>query len=129
VAAPSVFFSASVYRAIGSLREDYRLSMDFDMWVRMMNTGARVEHIPEYLGGFRWHDESKSTVSVKKMRGHRWNSERAEIMKRHMSGISYRKCQFWRTVYKWLQVANLNYARGWLECRPHKGRVWSEVFK
>jgi len=47
VSAPAVFFRASLFRDVGGLDFRYHLCMDLDLWVRMINAGARIEHIKD----------------------------------------------------------------------------------
>ncbi len=47
---PEVFFTRDIFeRAGGSLREDLRFSTDYDLWVRLAKTGARLFALPEVL--------------------------------------------------------------------------------
>ena len=58
---PEVFFTRDIFdRAGGQLREDLYFSMDYDLWVRMAKTGAKVFAIPEILAIFREHEKQKT---------------------------------------------------------------------
>ena len=47
---PEVFFSRKSFeRAGGRLREDLHSCMDYDLWVRMAQAGARILPLPEIL--------------------------------------------------------------------------------
>jgi glycosyltransferase involved in cell wall biosynthesis len=47
---PEVFFSRKIFeRAGGSLREELRHAMDYDLWIRMARAGARILPLPEVL--------------------------------------------------------------------------------
>jgi len=127
VSAPAVFFRASLFRDVGGLDFRYHLCMDLDLWVRMINAGARIEHIKEYLGGFRWHGPSKSTVASKKqpIRSH---PEAVEIFSNYVPNFYPRKLALWRFIYKLYQMVNLNYVRACFPCRRVRGKEWWRVF-
>ncbi len=109
-AAPSIFFKTSLMQAVGGLDKNLHLSMDIDIWMKMMKAGARVAHIPEYLGGFRQHETSKTVVS-KNSRKTCENSETTRILNGNIQGSTIPRREFWRRIYKLYQVLNLNYLR------------------
>ncbi len=58
---PEVFFTRDIFeRAGGKLREDLYFSMDYDLWVRLARSGARIFAIPEILALFREHAKQKT---------------------------------------------------------------------
>ena len=58
---PEVFFTRELFdRAGGKLREDLYYSMDYDLWVRMAQAGARIFAVPEILAIFREHEKQKT---------------------------------------------------------------------
>jgi len=109
-AAPSIFFKTSLMRAVGGLDKKLHLSMDLDIWMRMMEAGARVTHVPEYLGGFRRHESSKTVISLNSRKTCE-NSETTRILDGHIRGSTISRRVFWRRIYKLYQVLNLNYLR------------------
>ena len=125
--APSIFFGASLFRAVGGLNADFNLSMDVDIWMRVMKAGARVVHIPRYLGGFRWHGAGKSTQSLRS-RTTRENMETTRILNQGIPGSTPRKRELWRKVYQIYQVLNLNYLRAYWEGRRIRGQHWKDAF-
>ena len=127
VAAPTLFYKSSLFRGVGGLDFRYHLCMDLDLWVRMIKAGARIEHVKEYLGGYRWHASSKSTVASKKgsVRSH---PEAVDIFSNYVPNYSPRKLRFWRLIYKSYQMVNLNYVRAHFNCRPVRGKEWWRVF-
>lgn len=53
---PEVFFTRDIFeRAGGKLREDLRSGLDYDLWVRMAQAGARLFALPEILAIAREH--------------------------------------------------------------------------
>jgi glycosyltransferase involved in cell wall biosynthesis len=114
--APSVFFKSSLFDAVGGLREDYRLSMDLDIWMRMMQEGARVAHIGRYLGAFRWHDQAKTVCSLQK-RTTVENSETMQILAKALPASSPARRTFWRRIFKCYKLLTLDHFRARLDFR------------
>ena len=127
VPAPTTFFKALLFRESGGLNLNYHLCMDLDIWIKMMKKGARVVHIPCYLGAYRWHKKSK-TVKYHSRQTRVLNEERIDILRENITGFSIRKVLFWRKIYKLYQVINFNYLRGYLSCYSVKGMEWWRVF-
>ena len=90
--------------------------MDYDIWARMLKNGARVSHIPKYLGGFRWHETSKTT-QVSKNTGIWSNPESKEITQREFPYLNAFNLTFWRYFYKFYQLLNLNYIKGYCDLK------------
>lgn len=129
VPAPTTFFRASLFRNIGELNRNYHISMDLDMWMRMMKAGARVVQISEYLGAYRCHGETKTAQQVRKD-GRGLGKEAKQIYKAYIPKLTWRKARFWRIVYKAYQVLNLNYLLAHKDYRNlKKSRRWQDVFK
>jgi len=106
--APCVFFKRSLFVKVGGVQKKYKLSMDLDLWVRMMKAGARVVHITSYLGGYRWHKSSKTVRSITN-RSTQENHETTEILNEHLHGSTPLTRAFWRITYKIYQTINFNY--------------------
>lgn len=125
--APTVFFKSSLFHNVGGLNEDYHLSMDFDIWVRMIATGAHIVHIPRYLGGFRWHESSKTVQELR--RGNSLgNPESQEICNVNFPMLTDSKRILWRYVYKLYQLLNLNYFREYKDLKLLKcSRRWNQI--
>ncbi len=65
---PEVMFSRDAWeRAGATVREDLYYSMDYDLWVRMAEAGARLHVIGRPIAWFRVHDEQKTSVAEKFM--------------------------------------------------------------
>jgi|Tabmets5t2r1_1033131.scaffolds.fasta_scaffold00065_4 cellulose synthase/poly-beta-1,6-N-acetylglucosamine synthase-like glycosyltransferase len=56
---PSVMVRRSVYKAVGGFNEDDVVE-DYDMWLRICRS-FHVQHVPEALVNFRWHDRNTTT--------------------------------------------------------------------
>jgi glycosyltransferase involved in cell wall biosynthesis len=126
--APVVFFKSSLFRAVGGVNERYYQAMDFDLWMRVMKTGARVVHIPHYLGGFRWHEQSKSFRSYMVPGRKEEGAEDSEILATHLEHSTPLARSFWRYVYKTYRMLTLNYLRASLDLRHARHAThWSQV--
>lgn len=124
--APAIFFKSSLFRFVGGVNLNLHSCMDFDIWVRMMQKGARVAHIPRLLGAFRWHPGNKPLRYFESPT--RRISERELVHTERIGKYSERKVLFWRKVYKLYQILNLNYLREYVESLPVRGRKWQSVF-
>ncbi|WP_051003774.1 glycosyltransferase [Sphingobium sp. SYK-6] len=63
---PEVFFSRAIWEKAGGLvRENLYYSMDYDLWVRMAQAGARIQLIGRTVAYYRMHaDQKTSTVEA-----------------------------------------------------------------
>src|SRR5205085_1845968 len=57
----TVFFRRAHFEKVAALDESLAFSMDFDLWVRLSKI-TTLKHVPAFLGYYREHDASKSTV-------------------------------------------------------------------
>ncbi len=60
----SSFFNADVYRQVGGLRKGLFMRMDGDILYRLMRHNPKAMVVDGMVGFFRWHETTKSTVSV-----------------------------------------------------------------
>ncbi len=73
VAQETVFFRRQVYDAIGPLDATFRYALDYDYWQKMLAAGYTFALLPEALGVFRRHADSK---------GSRWMAVREQELRR-----------------------------------------------
>jgi len=127
--APAIFFSASIMRKVGYLNTRYHLSMDLDLWLRVARAGGIAYHIPKYLGAFRWHGDSQTSIAgqAKKQKNDE-NPETKIILNDALSRSTRKRQKEWRIIWKLYQILNLNYIHSYLETIGVKGKHWSEVF-
>lgn len=57
---PTVFWRRRVYEQVGPLNQNLHFCMDVDFYSRALMKGFRFQRIPETLGKFRVHQESKT---------------------------------------------------------------------
>jgi Glycosyl transferase family 2 len=58
------FFTRSALERAGPLDEALHLAMDYDLWLRMLAAGVKAAYVPEVLGVFEIHDESKTGTAA-----------------------------------------------------------------
>lgn len=58
----TVYWRREVWEKLGPLDENYRFCMDYEYWLRMLDAGYTIKLLPYYIGGFRQHDEAKSST-------------------------------------------------------------------
>ncbi len=122
-----VFFSRALFRTVGELDARLHLSMDVDLWCRMMRTQPNITHVPEYLGGFRLHANSKSVTAHQRHQAGGVNEETETLHQHYLRRISPGRRRFWWLIYRLYQLANLNYMRQHLELRRRKGQHWTQA--
>lgn len=58
---PEVFFSRKIWEASGGyIKEHLHFAMDYDLFLRMAMVGAKILHIPQYVGVTRKHPDQKT---------------------------------------------------------------------
>lgn len=57
---PAVFWRREVYETIGQLNEKLHYCMDVDFYSRAINLGFKFQRIPDMIGRFRVHNQSKT---------------------------------------------------------------------
>jgi len=83
LAQPAVFVRRRVIERVGLLDEGLHYAMDYDYWLRMVNTGMRVVHLPRVLAKCRLHGEAKTVIG-----GLPLAREVFEVQRRHSDGVS-----------------------------------------
>lgn len=58
---PSTFYPVSLLRKVGCIDERYRMSMDYDLWLRMAKQGIDLVFLNEDLAITRIHSSAKTT--------------------------------------------------------------------
>lgn len=58
---PEVFWTRRIGQQVGSFREDLHWVMDYEYWLRILFTGAKVGFVDAELAAFRLHPNQKSS--------------------------------------------------------------------
>jgi glycosyltransferase involved in cell wall biosynthesis len=126
VPSPTTFFQTALVRKTGGPDLNYHLAMDLELWMRIMQEPVHICHIPDYLGGFRRHANSKTTIHHTDAC---WNIEDQQAFQRHYPNLSFNTIQRWRKIYKVYQILNMNYLREWIDLtKIGRNRNWKEIF-
>ena len=58
---PEVFWTREMWqKAGGRVAKDLYYSMDYELWLRMAGSGARIVHVPDTLAVYRLHEGQKT---------------------------------------------------------------------
>lgn len=60
ISQPGSFFTSAAFKAAGGIDENFHLTMDFELWLRMMILGVKSKYIPEVVAHFEIHPDSKT---------------------------------------------------------------------
>lgn len=126
---PAAFYKTEAIKQVNYLNPEYHLSMDLDLWMKLVARKIKISHIPKYLGGFRWHESSKSTKSIElKKNKSDENPECLMILDRALPQVDQSQRRKWRLVLKIYQVLNLNYLRASYDTLGYKNNHWRKYF-
>jgi glycosyltransferase involved in cell wall biosynthesis len=127
--APAIFFSHRLVRQVGYLDPQFRLSMDVDLWLRMVMADGKIVHIPQYLGGFRWHNTSKTMESIQQRGGRgQENPETIALYDSRLTGSTQQSRRRWRLVWKVWRMLRLDYLKAYVDTRTMRGYPWQSIF-
>jgi len=79
---PATFFKPEIYKKVGGLDENLKYALDYDLWLKMLEGGAKILCVDKTLANFRFWEKSHSTTSQDK-----FNQERRLIFKRYKGNI------------------------------------------
>jgi GT2 family glycosyltransferase len=72
ISQPSAFIRWRAYDLVGGIDPTLQMTMDYDLWCRMLLRGMRAQHVPVALSRFRIHDRSKTKRSIVASAEERW---------------------------------------------------------
>lgn len=117
----SSFFNAEHYRKIGGVNTRLYIRMDGDLSYRLLGKNPNVVVIKKMIGFFRWHESTKSTVSV-----HRYLQERNEFV--GSLGISIARFRVHNILFKLYRMLSGGYYESWGVTRRFRGKRMSEIW-
>lgn len=105
------FMRRSIYDRIGGFDESFHYSMDMEYYSRAMFNGFKLTRIPDVLGRWRWHAESKT---VRDGTAYRFLGEELRIAAIYASRLPHEDCLSLRREIavqtKWFLVRRAVYA-------------------
>jgi len=97
---PSTFWRRSVYEKLGGYDEKWNTTFDYEYWLRILNSGIKIDLINDRLSYYRLHKNSKG-VSMYEKRAH----EEVEVQKNYNQNVVV------TTVHKILNCLSVIYFR------------------
>lgn len=120
------FFRRSLYEKLGGLDLSLHCVMDTDLWLRMLDSGSKWGHVPEYLGAFRKHADAKG---ISQTWAQRYRQEGQDLSEKFaFFGKPSVKHRLGRLLYRASQIASGRYPLATLETARWRGRKVQEVF-
>lgn len=112
------YMSRRIYDTIGGFDESYDYSMDMEYYTRAVFAGYLLRRVPEVMGRWRWHPESKT---VRDGRNYRFLEEELRIATAYADRLAPDDASaLWKEIsqnYKWYAV------RRALHENPHGTRI------
>ena len=115
---PTTVFKREMLEKVGYLDEKLFYMMDTDLWIRFIKKGYKFRRIPEYLWGFRFHEESKTSHTFFGETDEKMLKERRYMLEKNNHIYSQSKIRL-QKVYKILSGL---YLKSWLDTRRLKGK-------
>ena len=115
----SVFFTREIYQRIGGIRRDLHLTMDRDLFHRMLDAGGKPVTTAGLVGAWRHHSETKTA-----RRTDQGSQESAQFMKQRC--ISRRRHELGRWWMRLVRCFDGSYGRSWWMTRRLGGRTPGE---
>jgi len=84
---PGIFFTSDIYRKSGGINPNYYLCMDYDLLLRMLDSGGRAWYLNETLAYFRNHPLSKTGTSRKDVYFAHWMRETYNIASEYLDRL------------------------------------------
>ena len=128
VSAPASFFSNSLMKKVGYLGPKYHISMDLDMWMKMVKADGNICYIPKYLGAFRMHEESKTVIYSMHYKSYgKYIQESDRIWKEYIPKTTKYSRNIWRYIWRVYRLINFNYIIGIIDTKLLRGKHWKSI--
>jgi glycosyltransferase involved in cell wall biosynthesis len=92
------------------LDDNYKVTMDFEYWVRLMRLGYAFKFIPEVIAAFMWHDANVSEVCIDQRKVERVQVQRKYGLPFMTYPLSKLLFQIWRVKHAgliiWRRITN-----------------------
>ena len=117
ISQPSCFFRRSAYDRIGGLNEDLHYTMDWDLWIRLYEAGAKFGFIDAPLSMVLWGEGTK-TASFNRQR----RRELSALIGAHAPAKRRRRIFQSFAIHNFLERLPSEALRTWLAERLSRGR-------
>ncbi len=97
---PAAFWRRSIYDRAGGIDPEFKFALDYDLFLRMLDAGGRMMHLPRLLAEFRHHGEAKTSRMVDQ-----WSAEDRLLRKRSLGREQWNAGD--RARLKWLTVRQI----------------------
>ncbi len=115
---PSSFFRRELLERVGGFDASLHVCMDWDLWIRFMQAGARFTRIGRYLWGLRQWAGSKTQRPMDREELAQQHEEVVRMLEKNKFSLTRGGM---RTVRLW-RVLNGNYLTEWLDGLRFRGR-------
>ena len=115
---PSAFFRRELLERVGGFDSSLSICMDWDLWIRFMQAGARFKRIDRYLWGLRQWAGSKTQRPMDREELEQQHEEVVRMLEKNK--FSLMRGGMW-TVRLW-RALNGNYLTEWLDGLRFRGR-------
>jgi hypothetical protein len=78
-------------KAGGRVDESFRFAMDWDLLLRFRDAGARFARVPRFLGGFRIHQQQKTSAAINEVGFDEMNRLRQRVLGRVPTSAEVRR--------------------------------------
>lgn len=128
-AAPAIFFRRDLFERVGGVDVSLHYSMDVDLFHKFCRANAKVVHINQYLGGFRFHAASKTGMFRGREKKAFENPETTRVRATYIPCVSKTTIRLFRFLQRLIRLVNLDIPLGWVDRMHWRNKTWQQVFK
>lgn len=88
------------------LDPSYKITMDYEYYLRLAQAGARFRHVPETLAAFRWHGNNLSSVQTVKRKQERLRAQFAALERRGTPWLA--QATLLEGLFRWQQLIRIS---------------------
>jgi len=101
----TLFWRASIWEKVGGIDPSFRFALDWDLVARFQAAGAKIVHLPYFLGCFRVHSQQKLSVRAENI-----GAEETAFIRRRATGhdVTFDELAPYK---RWMEVYGSIYSR------------------
>ena len=124
---PAMFWKREILDKVGYLKEDFHTEMDKELLIRIFENNYKIGQLPEYIAGFRLHNQSKSASGSKEVR--KWFlQDQAKLHDLYTDSYGQKPTFFNKSVYRLEKLLKGVYLKKWFFTLKWKGRNVKELY-